>query len=156
MNGTRSCSDLERRVASREHERTDERTDIIVPNAELAMSAVTNRTATDPVSISYEFGVDRDEVQSIIYGVARDLDHVAERPGPTVAGTLTASSIVLVGHIRLPVERKNRVPVVRAAFVRTVHGACTAAGTDLSEDSGTGRSQTATPCPQSDVSPSSR
>jgi len=144
-------------VAGREHEWTDERTDIIVPNAELVTPAVTNRTATDPVGISYEFGVDRDEVQSIIHDVARDPDHVAERPGPTVAvEALTASSIVLVGHIRLPVERKNRVPTVRAAFVRTVHEACTAAGTDLSEDSGTGRSRTATPCPQSDVSPSSR
>ena len=88
--------------------------------------------------------------------MVRDPDHVAERPGPTVAGTLTASSIVLVGHIRLPVERKNRAPVVRAAFVRTVHGACTAAGTDLSEDSGTGCRSRATPCRQSDVSPSSR
>ena len=146
-------------MAGREHEWTDERTDIIVPNAELVTPAVTNRTATDPVGISYEFGVDRDEVQSIIHNVARDLNHAAERPGPTVAvEELTASSIVLVGHIRLPVERKNHLPAVRAAFVRTVHEARKAAGTDLSEDSETaiGRSRTATPCRQSDVSPSSR
>lgn len=115
---------------------------IIVPNTELATTAVTNETVTDPVGISYTFGVDYgadlDKVQGIIRNVARDLDHVAERPRPTVAvDELTASSVLLVARIWLPVERKNRVPAVRAAFIRNVLEACKAAGIDLSEDSGT-------------------
>jgi len=115
---------------------------IIVPNSELATTAVTNHTVTDPVGISYEFGVDYgadiDEVQAIIRNVARDLDHVAERPKPSVATTeLTANSILLTARIWLPVERKNRVPAVRSAFIRNVHEACKAEGIDLSEDSGT-------------------
>ncbi|WP_262180907.1 mechanosensitive ion channel family protein [Haloarcula laminariae] len=115
---------------------------IIVPNSELATTAVTNETVTDPVGISYTFGVDYsvdlDEVQGIIRNVARDLDHVAERPRPTVAvEELTASSVLIIARIWLPVERKNRVPAVRAAFIRNAHEACRAAGIDLSEDSGT-------------------
>lgn len=115
---------------------------ILVPNNELATTAVTNETTTDPVGISYMFGVDYqtdlDEVEGIIRNVARDLDYVAERPRPTVAvDELTASSVLVVARIWLPVERKNRAPTVRAAFIRDVHEACRAAGIDLSEDSGT-------------------
>ena len=111
---------------------------IIVPNTELATSAVTNRTTTDPVGISYEFGVDYeadiDEVQEIIRNVARDLDHVSERPKPSVATTeLTAASVILTARVWLPVERKNRVPLVRSTFIREVHEACKAEGIDLSE-----------------------
>ncbi|WP_324663747.1 mechanosensitive ion channel family protein [Haloarcula sediminis] len=133
---------------------------IIVPNSELATTAVTNQTVTDPVGISYQFGVDYetelDEVQGIIRNVARDLDHVAERPRPTVAvDELTASSVLVVARIWLPIERKNRVPAVRAAFIRNVHEACRAAGIDLSEDSGTELSGEVTVHePSTDESPS--
>lgn len=115
---------------------------IIVPNSSLATTAVTNETATDPVGVSCKFGVDYgtdvDRFKEIVRTVARDLDHVADRPRPTVAThELTASSVVLVARVWLPIERKQRVPSVRAAFIRNVHQACKAEGIDLSEDSGT-------------------
>jgi small-conductance mechanosensitive channel len=111
---------------------------IIVPNTTLATTAVTNETSTDPIGVSYEFGVgygaDIDEVTAVIRGVARDLDHVAEKPEPTVAvSELTANSVILNARIWLPIERKNRALSVRSAFIRGVHEACREEGIDLSE-----------------------
>ena len=111
---------------------------IIVPNTTLATTAVTNETSTDPIGISYEFGVgydcDIDEVAAVIREVARDLDHVAEKPEPTVAvSELTANSVILNARIWLPIERKNRALSVRSNFIRGVHEACREEGIDLSE-----------------------
>lgn len=118
--------------------RTPDNDVIIVPNTTLATTAVTNETSTDPVGISYEFGVgydsDIDEVTAVIRDVARDLDHVAEKPDPTVAvSELTANSVVLTARIWLPIERKNRTLSVRSKFIRGVHEACREEGIDLSE-----------------------
>ena len=118
--------------------RTPDNDIIIVPNTTLATTAVTNETSTDPVGISYEFGVDYgadiDEVSSVIRGVARDLDHVADKPEPTVAvSELTANSVLLTARIWLPIERKNRMLTVRSKFIRGVHEACRHEGIDLSE-----------------------
>ena len=118
--------------------RTPDNDVIIVPNTTLATTAVTNETSTDPIGVSYEFGVgygaDIDEVTAVIRGVARDLDHVAEKPEPTVAvSELTANSVILNARIWLPIERKNRALSVRSAFIRGVHEACREEGIDLSE-----------------------
>ncbi|GGN93391.1 mechanosensitive ion channel family protein [Haloarcula pellucida] len=118
--------------------RTPDNERILVPNTTLATTAVTNHTSTDPVGVSYEFGVDYDadldEVEAIIRNVARDLDHVREKPAPSVAvSELTSSSVLLIGRVWLPVERKNRALSVKSAFVRGVHEACRAEGIDLSE-----------------------
>ncbi|WP_276272743.1 mechanosensitive ion channel family protein [Haloarcula litorea] len=109
---------------------------IVVPNTDLATSAVVNQTATDPVGIEHQFavdpGADLDEVAGLVRNVARDLDHVAAKPRPSVEVTdLTAGSVVLTARIWLPIERKNRQPTVRSAFVRGVHDACLAEGIDL-------------------------
>lgn len=118
--------------------RTPDNDQIIVPNTTLATTAVRNLTSTDPVGISYEFGVDYetdiDIVEAIIVGVARDLDHVAEKPEPAVNVTeLTESSVVLTARLWLPISRKNRLLAVRSAFIRNVHEACRREGIDLSE-----------------------
>ncbi|WP_254272130.1 mechanosensitive ion channel family protein [Haloarcula marina] len=118
--------------------RTPNNDRIVVPNTTLATTAVTNHTSTDPVGIDYEFGIDYeadvDDVEAIIQNVARDLDHVHEKPKPTVAvADLTSSSVVLVGRVWMPVERKNRALAVRSAFIRGVYEACREEGIDLSE-----------------------
>ncbi|MFC7019494.1 MULTISPECIES: mechanosensitive ion channel family protein [Haloarcula] len=120
--------------------RTPDNERIIVPNTDLATSAVTNETATGPIGVSYEFGVgydtDLDELESIVRNVARDLDHVAEDPSPVVAvGELAPTSVLMTGRVWVPNNRRNRVPAVRSAFIRGVHEACREAGIDLSETS---------------------
>ncbi|WP_135304162.1 mechanosensitive ion channel family protein [Haloarcula amylovorans] len=118
--------------------RTPNNERIVVPNTVLATSAVTNHTSTDPVGIAYQFGVayeaDIDEVAAVITDVARSLDHVTEKPEPSVeVSELTDSSVVLTARLWIPVRRKNRASQVRSAFIRGVHEACRAAGIDLSD-----------------------
>jgi small-conductance mechanosensitive channel len=113
---------------------------IIVPNTTLATSAVTNQTSTGPVGISYQFGVGYDDdietVQAIIQNAARDLDHVLEKPSPTVrVSDLSSTSVVLTGRVWIPNARRNRMRSVRSAFIRRVHEACHAEGIDLSDTS---------------------
>jgi small-conductance mechanosensitive channel len=120
--------------------RTPDNERIIVPNTDLATSAVINETSTGPIGVSYEFGVgydtDLDELEAIVRNVARDLDHVAESPEPIVAvDDLAATAVVVVGRVWVPNNRRNRVPSVRSAFIRSVHEACRAEGIDLSETS---------------------
>jgi len=110
---------------------------VIVPNTDLATSAVTNRTSTGPIGISYNFGVgydaDLDEVEAIIRNVARDIDHVAEKPEPVIrVDELADTAVVVTGRIWIPNNRRNRLPSVHSAFVRGVHEACRAGGIDLS------------------------
>ncbi|MBV0924981.1 mechanosensitive ion channel family protein [Halomicroarcula limicola] len=117
--------------------RTPDNEVVVVPNNDLATSAVTNRTATGPVGISYQFGVDYttdlDEIEALIVSVARDVDHVAENPEPNVAvDELTDDAVVVTGRIWIPNNRRNRLPAVRSAFIRGVHEACRTAGIDLS------------------------
>jgi small-conductance mechanosensitive channel len=120
--------------------RTPDNERVIVPNTDLATSAVVNETSTGPIGVSYEFGVgydtDLDELESLVRNVARDLDHVAEDPEPIVAvDELAATAVLVTGRVWVPNNRRNRVPSVRSAFIRGVHEACRAEGIDLSETS---------------------
>jgi small-conductance mechanosensitive channel len=120
--------------------RTPDNERIIVPNTDLATSAVINETSTGPIGVSYEFGVgydtDLDDLDAIVRNVARDLDHVAEDPKPMVAvEDLAATAVVVIGRVWVPNNRRNRVPAVRSAFIRGVHEACRKEGIDLSETS---------------------
>lgn len=120
--------------------RTPDNERIIVPNTDLATSAVTNRTSTGPIGISYNFGVgydaDLDEVEAIIRSVARDTDHVAEKPEPVVGiDELTDTAVLVTGRVWIPNNRRNRLSSVQSAFIRGVHEACRAEGIDLSETS---------------------
>ena len=118
--------------------RTPDNERVIVPNTDLATSAVTNRTSTGPIGVSYDFGVgydaDLDPVEAIIRNVARDIDHVTEKPEPVVGvDALADTAVVVTGRIWIPNNRRNRLPSVHSAFVRGVHEACRAEGIDLSE-----------------------
>jgi len=120
--------------------RTPDNERIIVPNTELATSAVTNQTSTGPVGISYRFGVsydaDIETVQAIITNAARDLDHVSEKPAPTArVSDLASTAVILTGRIWIPNERRNRLASVRAAFIEQVQADCRAEGIDLSDTS---------------------
>ena len=122
------------RVQTQDNER------ILVPNSELATGTVTNRTSKGPIGISYEFGVDYDEdldrLEAIVVNVARDLDHVAEKPAPEVGvSDLDATNVLVVGRMWIPNRRRNRLPEVRSAFIRGVHEACKAEGIDLTDTS---------------------
>jgi small-conductance mechanosensitive channel len=115
--------------------RTPDNERIIVPNTALATSAVTNQTSTGPIGISYQFGVGYDDdveaVQAIVENAARDFDHVLDKPEPTArASDLSSTSVVLTGRVWIPNARRNRMAVVRSAFVQRVHEACRAEGID--------------------------
>lgn len=118
--------------------RTPDNERIIVPNTDLATSAVVNETSTGPIGVSYDFGVgydtDLEELESLVRNVARDLDHVAAEPEPVVAvDELAATAVLVTGRVWVPNNRRNRVPSVRSAFIRGVHEACREEGIDLSE-----------------------
>lgn len=120
--------------------RTPDNERIIVPNTELATSAVTNQTSTGPVGISYRFGVsydaDIETAQAIITNAARDLDHVSEKPAPTArVSDLASTAVILTGRIWIPNERRNRLASVRASFIQQVQADCRAEGIDLSDTS---------------------
>ena len=118
--------------------RTPNNERIVIPNTDLATRAVTNRTSTGPIGISYEFGIPYDTdvsaLRAIVEEVAAELDHVVEDPEPVVGvSELGPTAVIVVGRVWIPNERRNRLPGVRAAFVRRVHEECRAAGIDLSE-----------------------
>ncbi|MDS0283663.1 mechanosensitive ion channel family protein [Haloarcula onubensis] len=118
--------------------RTPNNERIVIPNTDLATGAVTNRTSTGPIGISYEFGIPYDTdvaaLETIVEAVARELDHVVEKPEPIVGvSELGATAVLVVGRVWIPNERRNRLPGVRSAFVRRVNEECRAAGIDLSE-----------------------
>jgi len=120
--------------------RTPNNERIVVPNSELATGTVTNRTSTGPIGISYEFGIPYDTdvsaLETIVRDVARELDHVVEKPEPIVGvSELGSTAVLVVGRVWIPNERRNRLPGVRSAFVRRVNEECQAAGIDLSETS---------------------
>jgi len=118
--------------------RTQNNERIVVPNTELATGTVTNRTSTGPIGISYQFGIPYDTdvsaLERIVRDVARELDHVVEKPEPIVGvSELGSTAVIVVGRVWIPNERRNRLPAVRSAFVQRVHEECRAAGIDLSE-----------------------
>jgi len=118
--------------------RTPNNERIVVPNSELATGTVTNRTATGPIGISYEFGIPYDTdvsaLETIVNEVASELDHVVEKPEPVVGvSELGSTAVIVVGRVWIPNERRNRLPAVRSAFVQRVNEECRAAGIDLSE-----------------------
>jgi len=118
--------------------RTPNNERIVVPNTELATGTVTNRTSTGPIGISYQFGIPYDTdvsaLERIVRDVARELDHVVEKPEPIVGvSELGSTAVIVVGRVWIPNERRNRLPAVRSAFVQRVHEECRAAGIELSE-----------------------
>ncbi|MDS0259376.1 mechanosensitive ion channel family protein [Haloarcula sp. S1CR25-12] len=118
--------------------RTPNNERIVVPNTELATGTVTNRTSTGPIGISYEFGIPYDTdvsaLETIVEEVARDIDHVVEKPEPVVGvSELGATAVLVVGRVWIPNARRNRLASVRSEFVRRVNEECRAAGIDLSE-----------------------
>ena len=118
--------------------RTPNNERIVVPNTELATGTVTNRTSTGPIGISYQFGIHYDTdvsaLERIVRDVARELDHVVEKPEPIVGvSELGSTAVIVVGRVWIPNERRNRLPAVRSAFVQRVHEECRAAGIELSE-----------------------
>ncbi|MBX0287294.1 mechanosensitive ion channel family protein [Haloarcula salinisoli] len=118
--------------------RTPNNERIVVPNTELATGTVTNRTSTGPIGISYEFGIPYDTdvsaLETIVRDVARELDHVLEKPEPIVGvSELGSTAVLVVGRVWIPNERRNRLPAVRSTFVRRVNEECRTAGIDLSE-----------------------
>ena len=118
--------------------RTPDNERIVVPNTALATGTVTNRTSTGPIGISYEFGIPYDTdvsaLENIVEDVARDIEHVTEKPEPVVGvSELGPTAVLVVGRVWIPNERRNRLPAVRSAFVRRVNEECRAAGIDLSE-----------------------
>jgi len=118
--------------------RTPNNERIVVPNTELATGTVTNRTSTGPIGISYQFGIPYDTdvsaLEAIVNDVARELDHVVEKPEPIVGvSELGSTAVIVVGRVWIPNERRNRLPSVRSTFVQRVNEECQAAGIDLSE-----------------------
>lgn len=120
--------------------RTPDNERIVVPNTDLATSSVTNRTATGPIGVSYEFGIDYetdvDRLETIVRESAAGMDHVVGDPEPQVGvSELAPTAVVVVGRIWIPNERRNRLVGVKSEFIRRVHEACRAEGIDLSETS---------------------
>ncbi|WP_372479482.1 mechanosensitive ion channel family protein [Halomicrobium sp. HM KBTZ05] len=111
---------------------------VLVPNSELATSAVTNLTSEDPQAIVHEFGIDYDEdvdrAGDEIVAAAEHVPRVRSVPSPSVeVVSLDDTAVVLTATIWLDRADRSQRATVQSQFLRAVHERFRAAGIDLTE-----------------------
>lgn len=119
---------------------TPQNATVLVPNSELATSAVTNLTSEDPQAIVHEFGIDYDEdvdrAADEIVAATESIPRVRSVPSPSIeVDSLDDTSVLLTARIWLDRSDRSQRATVQSKFLRTVHERFRAAGTDLTETS---------------------
>ncbi|WP_435362715.1 mechanosensitive ion channel family protein [Haloarchaeobius sp. DYHT-AS-18] len=120
--------------------RTPDNETVLIPNTQLVTLTIRNQTVNDPVSISYEFGIDYDEdveaTIDLLRAIAAENDVILDTPAPTIRVTdLADTSVIITARVWLHKEDRRRLPEIRSAYLTAVHQRCLAHGIDLSTTS---------------------
>lgn len=96
---------------------------VIVPNTQLTVESVRNRTINDPIGITFDLGIsyadDLGQAMRIVGTVAREHPELVAEPDPQVRVVeLAGDDVVVRARGWLPKERRERREAVRSTFVR--------------------------------------